>query len=525
MKYAVKYKRIRYGEDVDILLPCGLVTGEVEPKGEYFNAPNEIYAYVTNPILDGKYIIGDAHTMEELRSIYGFEDTDTEDDIIEYFQLDQSDKISLVKDGQRMQINLFDLFDDENEKTIYQILDGESSVVLNKKIIDILNSVEDLDTLKEMLRGYSDRLASFEEKRVATGLEAIMIKNGSVVEMDFPDTISLPNMNSMANPNSQVAVDFNSEEFTVKGLYEHLKSCIIGHDEELKQIATILMMNYFSTPEYGTENILIPGPTGTGKTATFNAASKYFNVPFRNINAINLVPEGIVGTTIEDEFMSLIEACNGDVSKAEKSILVFDEFDKLGVDKLDIKSSLVNIFLKVLEGGSFPINRQLKATKVFNTRMSSKIALGTFVEAYKKEKNGIGFATEEKQAEEFDKNLLIKKGYFTPELLTRFQHFVPYKELTEEDKRRIILESKLSTYLLKKQRLLEQFGVDVIGDEVFADGVLEKLKADEKSVRDINNIITSVFLDIEFELLSNKGKYKTLELTRDTVSGHKFDLR
>ena len=190
------------------------------------------------------------------------------------------------------------------------------------------------------------------------------------------------------------------------------------------------------------------------------------------------------------------------------------------MDGLDIKSSLVNIFLKVLEGSSFPINRQMKATRIYNTLMSSKVCLGTFVEAYKKDKN-IGFNSSEVE-EIFDKDLLVKKGYFTNELLTRFIHFVPYGDLTMDDKKRIILESKLSTYLLKKQRLESQYGIIVDGDNDFADAVLEELKKDSKSVRDINNIIASAFLDIEYEILNNKGKYKRLTLSKDTT---KFDLR
>jgi ATP-dependent protease Clp ATPase subunit len=155
--------------------------------------------------------------------------------------------------------------------------------------------------------------------------------------------------------------------------------------------------------------------------------------------------------------------------------------------------------------------------------MSSKIALGTFAEAYKRN-NRVGYATELAQEEVFDKNLLVNRGYFSQELLTRFQHFITYSELSEEDKKRIILESKLSTYLKKKERLLKQFGIEIIGDEEFAEGVLTALKKDEKSVRDLNNIIATAFLDIEYEILSSNNKYKTLKLTKDTVLRKDYDL-
>ena len=167
----------------------------------------------------------------------------------------------------------------------------------------------------------------------------------------------------------------------------------------------------------------------------------------------------------------------------------------------------------------------MKETQIYNTGMASKICLGTFQEAFKKETAPIGFGNNAPHEEEhFDKTLLVKKGYFTSELLTRFQHFIPYKNLSEEDKKKILLESKLSYYLAKKERLSAQFGIETIGDEEFAKGVLEEIKKHEKSVRDMNNIVADTFLDIEYDILSNQGKYKTLKLTSDTVSKGNYDL-
>ena len=60
--------------------------------------------------------------------------------------------------------------------------------------------------------------------------------------------------------------------------------------------------------------------------------------------------------------------------------------------------------------------------------------------------------------------------------------------------------------------------------EEFAKGVLEEIKKHEKSVRDMNNIVADTFLDIEYDILSNQGKYKTLKLTSDTVSKGNYDL-
>jgi ATP-dependent Clp protease ATP-binding subunit ClpA len=520
MDYAIKYYKIKTYDDVYVLVPKQVVKGE-EDEYAYFhiNDGDKIIHYPTteNPNLDdikGNYIIDNITSIKDMREEYELYEEYSDADVLEFFFADKSDEVIFLKDGISTAINLTDMFHelgiDDYEEIIYDH-DEENGLYLNKKIIDKLLAAKSLEELKDMIKEYADNLDSFDKFTDTQGVERIHVKDGHVSEID-------------RSSSSKTYVNTDSKEVTVSGLYKYLTERVIGHDKELKKIATILYLNYTSNPVYGTESILIPGPTGTGKTATFDCAASYFDVPFKNINACNLVPEGIEGTTLEDEFASILDSCNGNSSKAEKAILVFDEFDKLGTQKLDIKKDLINVFLKALEGGRFPINRQLRETRVFNTLMSSKVALGTFTDAFNKSKT-IGFNSVTIEDEKFDEKLLVKKGYFSNELLSRFQHFVPYKDLTEEDKKRIILESKLSTYLMKKDRFRNQFGINIVGDEEFANGILESLRKEDKSVRDINNIIADAFWDIEFEVLNAPNKYKTLKLTRDTVSKNNYDLK
>ena len=78
---------------------------------------------------------------------------------------------------------------------------------------------------------------------------------------------------------------------------------------------------------------------------------------------------------------------------------------------------------------------------------------------------------------------------------------------------------------MKKERIKSQFGIDIIGDKEFAEGIINKLKSTDKSVRDINNIVSDAFLNIEYEILDIPGKYKTLRLNRDTATNGNFDLK
>lgn len=542
MEYAIKYVNIKVDEETNILLPKEIIKGHVE--GDNFKTNKYAYNYITKNNINTKYLVGPSFTIEHMRDMYALPEEDfTNGQVLELILMEAQDTIIVYKNGKYAFLDLSSLITSSKKVELYQVIDGESCLFLNQDSVNNLLTTKTITELKDKLQAMRDKICKFATYSDKYGIEIFELADGvkSNIYMkevfdeedtelkDDDITIELVTSNDVNTkedtfPNIENMVT-STKETSVEGLYNYLKDNIIGHDEALKKIATILYMNYTSSPLFGTESILIPGPTGTGKTATFNCAAKYFDVPFRNINTCNLVPEGIVGTTLEDEFEALISECKGNMKLAEKAILVFDEFDKIGVDKLDTKTSLVNIFLKALEGGRFPISRQMKETQIYNTGMASKICLGTFQEAFKKETVPIGFGNNAPlEEEQFDKTLLVKKGYFTSELLTRFQHFIPYKNLSEEDKKKILLESKLSYYLAKKERLSAQFGIETIGDEEFAKGVLEEIKKHEKSVRDMNNIVADTFLDIEYDILSNQGKYKTLKLTSDTVSKGNYDL-
>lgn len=500
MEYAIKYVNIKVDEETNILLPKEIIKGRVE--GDNFKTNKYAYNYITKNNINAKYLVGPSFTIEHMRDMYALlEENFTNGQVLELILMEAQDTIIVYKNGKYAFLDLSSLITSSKKIELYQIIDGESCLFLNQDSVNNLLTTKTISELKDKLKFMRDKICKFATYSDKYNIEVFELADGvksniymkEVFDEDDTEltdddvTIELVTSNDV-NVNTKDDTISNIEnivtstnEKSVEGLYNYLKDNIIGHDEALKKIATILYMNYTSNPIYGTESILIPGPTGTGKTATFNCAAKYFDVPFRNINTCNLVPEGIVGTTLEDEFEALINECNGNMKLAEKAILVFDEFDKIGVDKLDTKTSLVNIFLKALEGGRFPISRQMKETQIYNTGMASKICLGTFQEAFKKETSPIGFGNNvHHEEEQFDKTLLVKKGYFSSELLTRFQHFIPYKNLSEEDKKKILLESKLSYYLAKKERLSAQFGIETIGDEEFAKGVLEEIKNTKK---------------------------------------------
>ena len=532
MRSAVKYAKIKLCDDIFLLKPVGFVTGEVEDG--YFKTGDQVFCHVSNPILDGKYVVGEDKSDQELLDFYGLESPDDIELVRSTYQDDKMEEMIIIRDGKRIFFRPTELYDDvDKEMSIFDVIDGEDSVVLNEKAVDYMLKMDDMDSLKTVLTAYRDSIAKYTHSKTKEGIQKVTIKDGTVTGFEV-DPIKYKQFKASEVENkardeapSASNVPRAFEEITLDGLERYLKERIFGHDEELEMIATVLMSNFTAKVEDGVESLLIPGPTGTGKTATMECAAEYLGVPIVVANTINLVPQGYVGTTVEDVLYSLISANGFREELYNRAIIVFDEFDKLGKDSLDEKVTLTNIFLKLIEGGDFPISKEYKSYKV-NTRMLNKVFLGAFTEAFEgKKTRQMGFASTEpvdKKEERFSEQKLIDSGYFDRELLTRISYYFPYYELDDDTKLHVILHSKLSTFLKKKQRFEREYGVSITGDEEFARGVIDALKKTNKSVRDLNNLISNALLRPQREIMKHPTSYKKLVLSRDTVLDKTFDL-
>ena len=352
MEYAVKYQNIKIDEETNLFIPLEIIKGHV--KEDTFTTNKYTYKYITTSNINCKYLVGPSFTMDYIRDFYALPaDKLSNKDVIELVLTEAKDCVVVYKNGKFVFLDLSTLSTPNKKVELYQIIDGETCLMLNQDSVNELLTTDEISKLKEKLKFMRDKICKFSSFAENKGLELLELHDGvtsriytaevfddtkdeeeskeeELAEEELTEELNIQEETLYTNeqPKTSALQNFitSTNETSVEGLYKYLKSNIIGHDEALKKIATILYMNYTSSPLFGTESILIPGPTGTGKTATFNCAAKYFDVPFRNINTCNLVPEGIVGTTLEDEF------------------------DKIGVDKLDTKTSLVNIFLKALEG-------------------------------------------------------------------------------------------------------------------------------------------------------------------------------
>lgn len=525
-EYGIRYFKAQLDPTTYILIPINLVQG-YSISGQFLSDKVYIHPLTDVDYKENRTVVDSIITEEGLKRMYDMDDVEF---LKQYYFAEEKERVIIVelKDGQirKRKFNI-SLVKKDNPRETYEFYKEQPSVTLNEDALTNLLTLDTREEIREELLRLKAHLHTTEEVYKKDGVTSLTIENGKIVKIDTERPIKQeikPNPDVKLIP-STTTID--SSEISVEGLENYIKERIFGHDDEISHIATTLIMNYYSTPEYGTESILIPGPTGTGKTATLKAASEYLNLPFLFVNTINLVPQGIKGTSLEDSLYRLITLSNADMARASKSIIVFDEFDKIGNVGTDIKEDLKQIMLKFIEGGEFQIERQHEEYN-FDTRMLSKVFLGAFSDAFElsRKTKTIGFgSTTVETPNSFDIQKLYETTEFSKELITRIPHVVPYYELSNDLKRKAILESKISAYLLKKKRYKEQFGIDFIDSPDYIDALIESLSQKDRSMRDLNNLISQSLVFAENAILKSKGKAKKLVLTGDTVSNpSSFDL-
>lgn len=516
-EYGIKYEVIKINDAMYVLSPIGLIEGY--SVGETFFA-KELHKILTDKqSLEEKELIDSIVNVESLKTIYECDDIDL---IREYYLLEEKDYLILIeikgKNIIRRKINVSQLVKNEGQE-VYERQKELPAVTLNCDALDDLLNTISAQEMKEKLEKYRKLIHKFRENEKKDGITQLRVKNGHVTEINMNRKIAGISTGTIPTNAPKPILPKDISDFTINGLETYIKQRVFGHDEVIRKIATTLIMNYRSTPEFGTESILLVGPTGTGKTETINATTEYLNLPFVKVNTANLVPQGIKGPTLEDQLYALLIASEYDIERAQKGIIALDEFDKIGKDSLDIKETVKQIFLKFIEGDTFTIDKASGEYR-FNTRMLNKTFSGAFQELFES-RNNLGFVATSTDLT-FTPSKITSAEYFGKELVTRMDHVYAYYPLSKEEQRRVILESKISKLLQKKKRYETEFGIELITLDSYIDAILEQLSQKDKSMRDLNNIILKTLSAVEYELLANEGKVKRLVLSADTVQNPQF---
>ena len=525
----ILYKCFQLSKELFILYPIELKEG-ITCNNHFYTDTNFAFNGVESlKTAFSQYIVDGITTPEILNDHFGADgDFELAKD---YYFTTQSTLLSVVqiKDGnvEKRKISIPDLFKNDT-KEIYETLGVEPQVTINQALLEQIKSQTSLDEIKKRLESFQLRIGAIKEAK-EKNVEKMEFTNQNA-KIHLKQKLKIEGQPQVAIAKSSSNTDVKDETegkpwFTIAELRDYLNDRIIGHEEEIKKVATIVYNNYKARAEDTILSMLIPGPTGSGKTVTARSVCEFLKVPYVEIDCTEIVPNGIVGPKLEDKMKEIVVESQYDPIKIRKAVMTVDEFDKIALTGLDLKVAARYELLKFVEGKKYFFTIPGTSKSVcLDTARTMKFFLGAFTDCLKEEK-AIGFGnspTPINSEEDLEKKILTNTQ-FEKELLSRIQTMIPYKALTEEDKKNIILHGKNSMYGELERRLQRDYGIQVIGAEEFAKGVLDTLKDDE-SVRVMNNIILSSFLEALYEVGTNEGKYHRLVLTKDSATKRTFDL-